>query len=70
MKIAVTSQGESPESPIDQRFGRAKFFMLYDIESGLRKRVTAHETVNAVPSDRMDIACRTGWKTGEKRIKQ
>lgn len=34
MKIAVTSLGESPESPIDQRFGRARFFLLYDLESG------------------------------------
>jgi len=34
MKIAVTSLGESPESPIDQRFGRARFFVLYDLESG------------------------------------
>ena len=33
MKIAVTSLGESPESPIDQRFGRARFFVLYDLES-------------------------------------
>ena len=34
MKIAVTSLGESSESPIDQRFGRARFFVLYDLESG------------------------------------
>ncbi len=34
MKIAVTSMGESMESPIDQRFGRARFFVLYDLESG------------------------------------
>ena len=34
MKIAVTSLGESLDSPIDQRFGRARFFVLYDLESG------------------------------------
>ena len=34
MKIAVTSLGESLESPVDQRFGRARFFVLYDLESG------------------------------------
>lgn len=34
MKIAVTSLGESPESPVDQRFGRARFFMLHDLETG------------------------------------
>jgi hypothetical protein len=34
MKIAVTSLGESLESPIDQRFGRARFFVIYNLESG------------------------------------
>jgi len=34
MKIAVTALGESPESPIDQRFGRARFFLLFDLDSG------------------------------------
>ena len=30
MKIAVTAQGESLNSSIDPRFGRAKFFIIYD----------------------------------------
>jgi len=34
MKIAVTSLGESLESPVDQRFGRARYFVLYETESG------------------------------------
>jgi len=34
MKIVVTSLGESPESPVDQRFGRARFFVFYDLEGG------------------------------------
>jgi len=34
MKIAVTSLGESLESPVDQRFGRARVFVLYDTDSG------------------------------------
>ena len=34
MKIVVTSLGETLESPVDQRFGRARFFVLYDLESG------------------------------------
>ena len=33
MKIAVTSLGESLESPVDQRFGRARFFVLYNLET-------------------------------------
>ena len=32
MKLAITSLGETLESPVDQRFGRARFFVLYDTE--------------------------------------
>ena len=34
MKIAITSLGESLESPVDQRFGRTRFFVLYDLATG------------------------------------
>ena len=34
MKIAITSQGTSLDSPVDPRFGRAKHFVLADTESG------------------------------------
>lgn len=34
MKIAVSADGGSLESRIDQRFGRARFFVVYDTESG------------------------------------
>ncbi|MBN1575214.1 MAG: NifB/NifX family molybdenum-iron cluster-binding protein [Chitinispirillaceae bacterium] len=30
MKIAVSAQEKSPQSPVDPRFGRAKCFMVYD----------------------------------------
>ena len=33
MKIAITSLGETLESPIDPRFGRARFVVLYDLDS-------------------------------------
>jgi predicted Fe-Mo cluster-binding NifX family protein len=33
MKIAITAQGPSPESPVDPRFGRAAWLMIYDPES-------------------------------------
>ena len=33
MKIVVTSLGETLESPVDQRFGRARYFILYDLEA-------------------------------------
>ncbi len=33
MKIAVSSLGPDKESQIDQRFGRCKYFALYDTEN-------------------------------------
>ncbi len=34
MKIAVSSAGRNPDSPLDARFGRAGYFQIYDSESG------------------------------------
>lgn len=45
MKIAVTSNGTLPESPVDRRFGRATFFVLVDTETGA---VEAHENVQSL----------------------
>ena len=33
MKIVITSQGPDLNSPVDPRFGRAAFFLVYDTES-------------------------------------
>lgn len=40
MKIAVTSQGPNLASPVDPRFGRARYFVVVETESD---RVTAHD---------------------------
>ncbi len=34
MKTAITSSGDSPESTLDQRFGRCAYFVIYDPQSG------------------------------------
>jgi len=34
MKIAITSTGDTLESPIDERFGRARKIIIYDTENG------------------------------------
>ena len=34
MKIIITSEGTSLESPVDPRFGRAKHFLLMDTDTG------------------------------------
>lgn len=33
MKLVVTAKGETLESSVDQRLGRAQFFVLYDTET-------------------------------------
>ncbi len=33
MKILITSRGNSLKSPIDERFGRAEYFVIYDMET-------------------------------------
>lgn len=33
MKVVVTSSGTSLDAPVDQRFGRARFFLLIDSET-------------------------------------
>lgn len=34
MKIAISCAGNTLESQVDQRFGRAPYFLIYDLESG------------------------------------
>ncbi len=33
MKVAITSTGNTPESELDQRFGRCECFVIYDTET-------------------------------------
>jgi predicted Fe-Mo cluster-binding NifX family protein len=33
MKIAITSDGNKPDSKLDSRFGRCSYFVLFDTES-------------------------------------
>jgi predicted Fe-Mo cluster-binding NifX family protein len=42
MKLAVTAQGPDLDSLVDPRFGRAKYFLLVDSETGT---FTAHDNV-------------------------
>lgn len=34
MKIAITAQGQDLNSPLDPRFGRARYLLVVDLESG------------------------------------
>jgi len=47
MKLAVTSQGATLQSPLDPRFGRAKQFILLDTETGAFSAVDNSVNLNA-----------------------
>lgn len=47
MKIAITSTGVSPDAPVDPRFGRAAFFIVFDTETG---EYTALDNTHGVDS--------------------
>jgi predicted Fe-Mo cluster-binding NifX family protein len=47
MKIVITSSGDTLESEVDQRFGRAAGFTVYDTETGEFHRVDNDQNLNA-----------------------
>lgn len=47
MKVIVTSQGRELNSPIDPRFGRAKYFIVVDTETGDFSAADNSQNLNA-----------------------
>ena len=47
MRIAITSQGEQLQSPVDPRFGRAKWFVIADTETADFEVVDNKKNFNA-----------------------
>ncbi|MBN2225921.1 MAG: NifB/NifX family molybdenum-iron cluster-binding protein [candidate division Zixibacteria bacterium] len=47
MKIAISSQGETLNSQVDPRFGRAKCFIIYDTDTGNFAVVSNDQNLNA-----------------------
>ncbi|MEZ7891294.1 MAG: NifB/NifX family molybdenum-iron cluster-binding protein [Candidatus Wallbacteria bacterium] len=44
MLIAITAQGAGLESPIDEKFGRAPYIVVYDLESNSIKETIDNST--------------------------
>jgi len=47
MRIAVTAQGRDLGAPVDPRFGRAKFFVAVDAETGELSALDNAQNLNA-----------------------
>ena len=56
MKIALTTPGDSLESPLDPRFGRAPKFLIYDSETDTCSIVDNRQNVNAPQGDGVQAA--------------
>jgi predicted Fe-Mo cluster-binding NifX family protein len=65
MRIAITAAGESLDSEIDPRFGRAKFFALYETDDDSVEFVDNDQSLNA-PSGAGIQAGSNVTKTGSK----
>ena len=60
MKVAVTSQGKDLSSQVDPRFGRAKYFIVVDTDSG---EFTAHDN-----SQNLNAAQGAGIQAGQNVV--
>lgn len=47
MKVAFTASGNTLDSPIDGRFGRARYFMIVDTEDGSVEAVSNEQNLQA-----------------------
>lgn len=48
MKIAISSQGNTLESQVDQRFGRARWFIVIDTDTDAFDVISNEEGMNAI----------------------
>jgi predicted Fe-Mo cluster-binding NifX family protein len=48
MKIAITASGESPDSALDMRFGRAAYFIVFTLPEGTHEFFKNDCKLNAV----------------------
>lgn len=47
MKIAITSSGTTLDDDVDPRFGRARYFLIYDTDTGELRTVENSQNLNA-----------------------
>jgi len=47
MKVAITATENSLEGQLDPRFGRARYFLVYDLENDRSEFIDNHQNLNA-----------------------
>ncbi|MFH1743310.1 MAG: NifB/NifX family molybdenum-iron cluster-binding protein [bacterium] len=65
MKIAITSTGPDLDSPIDERFGRARFLLIVDPETEDVKAIDNSINVNAAQGAGIQTAQRVAGEAVE-----
>ena len=58
MRLAITSMGETLESPVDPRFGRARYFVVYDFDNDRWDVVDNASALNAAQGAGIEAAQR------------
>jgi predicted Fe-Mo cluster-binding NifX family protein len=64
MKIAVTSNGASIDSTIDERFGRARYIIIYDTQSKSFETIDNETNVNLAQG----AGIQTAGNMAEKKV--
>jgi len=67
MKIAISSDGDSIDSSVDQRFGRCKYFLIADIENKKVKKTEA--VLNEGAEQGHGAGIRAAEQVGELKVK-
>ena len=64
MKLAISAKGQTLDSELDPRFGRAKYFLLVDPEAGSLEVVENKQNLQYGPGSRHSGGPERGGKRG------
>lgn len=68
MKIAVTSEGTTPDSLVEWRFGRGQYFLIFDTESRLWEPMTVLNEAAQARDGAGTQAAQTVIRTGAEAV--
>lgn len=68
MRVAVTSEGTSPDSLVEARFGRGHYFLLFDTESDRWEPMTIFNEAAQLAEGAGTQAAKTVIETGAKAV--